>query len=221
MSIVLDGRIFVEHIAPPPPVVPLWRLGAAKNPREAAQTLGSAPDVFVLSAGEGRVKLTSEWQRFFIELNPGMTLGNISGLLGNHKAFTNGTGFATEPDDPPRANFILGQNIAAPLPEFDKDRSCSFACHTGVIEGEFLKLTTLNGNNPPPSITDINPASHPWFFFHATLVYKDGAVQAFPGAAPGWGIARNCVWIPLVTTHPVYVPLTMTTKVDRYLLPYS
>jgi hypothetical protein len=209
MSMALGGRLFNERVG----AVPLWQLKAAPAPRFAAKELGSAPDVVIFSTGYGRVNLTKEWQLFIRYINPNMKLGNVSALLGDAKAFTNGTGF------PGKANYLLWEELDKGLPQFDKDRSCSFACHTGVVEGNNLRLTIMDGNKPPPN--DANPQTHPWLFFHATMVYDGGTVDAFPHGAPGWGLTRNCVWMPLVATHALFVPLTNVTSVSSYLLPYS
>jgi hypothetical protein len=222
MSIALDNRVFVERPAPPPASVPLWQLHGALRPRATAQILGSAPDVWIFSEGQGRVTLTREWQFFIRDINPNMPINNVSGLLGTHKAFTNQTGFPTEAGEPPRVNWILGEDLnAGSFPQFDKDRSCSFNCHTGTIIGELLQVETLDGNKPPPDVSQINPSSHPWLFFHATIVYKEGTVDPFPHGAPGWGISRPCVWMPLVATHALFVPVSNVTPISTYRLPYT
>lgn len=209
---------------PPPPPPPTgdsewWQLLQSTNPLSAAQRLGSAPNVVILSTGEGeRVQLTRLWQLALVAWNPNMRLNNVAALLGTHKAFTNNTGFPTEEGETRRANWIMNDDLEYSNPAFDKVRSCALNCHKGIQVGSEVVLEIMNGNNPPP---DVNPQSHPHLFFHATVIYKGGTIGAFPKAMPAWGYERPVVLLPLVSTYAIRVPLTMVRRVESYRLPYT
>ena len=216
---MFNVQVKFTALPPPPPKpspVPLWQFKQSPNPLSAAQTLGSAPDVVVLATGLGRVTVTREWQLHIRDINYGMLSNNVWMLFGTQKAFCNA-------DSDPRQNWIEGKDLGATaLPQFDKDRTCGLACHTGIVEGDYLRVTTFNGNYSPPPLSEINPRTHPWLYFHATIVYRDGKVAPFPQAAPApeWGYTRNVVLMPLVATHPILYPLSLVTKVNSYRLPY-
>lgn len=216
-----------EYPPPPPPSgdASLFQFLPSANPRESAQKLNSAPDVTVLFSGWGRVVLIKEWQLYLRKINPRMTANHVAALLGSNKAFTNNTGFATFLNPTQRRNYITNAtpDERLPLPEFDKDRTCGFACHRAVVEGDFIRVTTLDGNHPPPSLSEKNPGTHPHLYFHATLVYSGGSIRPFPNAAPApeWGYTRNVVLIPLVATHPIIYPRSLVIPATNYRLPYT
>lgn len=206
-------RITSPQPIPPPPSVPLWQFKQSHRPLDSAQTLGSAPDVVILATGLGRFTVTKEWQLYIKDINHGMLPNNVWGLFGTAKAFCNA-------DTDPRRNWIEGKDLGAGAdPQFDKDRTCGLACHTGAVEGNYLRVTTFNGNFPPPMV--INPETHPFLYFHATIIYRDGKVAPFPHGAPAWGYTRNVVLMPLVATHPILYPLSLLTRVTSYRLPYA
>lgn len=220
----------------PTPSIPLWRMKPSTNPRDAAadaaRRLGQKkhgfPDILPIGQGEGkRVDLTREWQLYLMAINPQMTTRDVSALLNYQVAFTNGTGFGKP--DTPYQNWILNQDTkpSNPLPQFDKVRTCAYACHTGVIVGDQLKLTTLDGNNPPPKIADVNPKSHPHLFFHATIVWMDvnnNELARVPfeqrAIATEWGYAFEVTMMPLVSCYDIYMPLDEVERVSAYSLPY-
>ena len=211
---------------PPPVTGDLWQLFPSSgdgepNPRAVAQDLGSAPDIVVLQGVGERTQLTKAWQSYLVALNPNMRLNNIAGLLGSNKAFTNNTGFPTEARPQRRANWITVEDTEYENPSFDKVRSCALNCHQGVEADGRVTFVTLNGNEPPPSIMAVNPQAHPWLFFHATLVYRDGVIGAFPKGAPAWEYDRNVVLLPLVSNYTVSLPVSRVRRVDSYRLPYT
>lgn len=227
---------------PPPDTGDLWQLLPSNgegepNPRKAAETLGSAPDIVVLRGSGEPVQLTKAWQLFLMALNPTMRPNNVAGLLGSNKAFTNSSGFPTPKRPQKRANYILGEALNYPYPYFDKVRSCAYACHQGVEANGIVTFVTLDGNEPPPmregksqpqSVADIrpddylyNPRDHKHLFFHATIVYRDGVIDPFPKGAPAWGYTRNVVLMPLVSTYAVSLPVSRIQHVGEYKLPYT
>lgn len=217
---------------PPPPVEPspvsgdLWQLlpsngDGEPDPRQAAQTLGSAPDIVVLRGEGAPVQLTKAWQLYLVALNPNMKRNNVSGLLGSKKALTNNSGFPTDKRPQKRANYILGEDLQYGNPYFDKVRSCAYNCHQGVEVNGVVTFVTLDGNEPPPPIAEVNPRSHPHLFFHATIVYRDGIIDPFPKGAPAWGYTRNVVLMPFVSAHAVSLPVARVQRVSEYKLPYT
>jgi hypothetical protein len=232
-SLVVDLNFYEVQ---PTPAIPLWRMKPSTNPRDAAadaaRRLGQKkhgfPDILPIGQGEGkRVDLTREWQLYLMAINPQMTARDVSAILNYQVAFTNGTGFGKP--DTPYQNWILNQDTkpSNPLPQFDKVRTCAYACHTGVIVGDQLKLTTLDGNNPPPKIADVNPKSHPHLFFHATIVWMDvnnNELARVPfeqrAVAPEWGYAFEVTIMPLVSCYDIFMPLDEVERVSAYSLPY-
>lgn len=231
----LTGELKLESSLPPPSSnQSLFQFKPASNPREAAQrdaiktgqrSVGY-PDIIPLDTGGGsRVILTREWQLYIAAINPHMPKNKVAGMLGNGVAFTNGTGF----NGVPRQNWLTNENLKAlQFPMFDKVRTCSYACHTGTIEGNLLRLTMLDGNLPPPNIAEVNPLSHPHFFFHATIVWVDQngvELSRKPfinkrAIAPEWGYNFEVTLMPLVSNYPILVPLSIVQPVSEYKLPY-
>lgn len=159
------------------------------------------PAVWTLNEPNTKVKMTKSWQFYLRAMNYNMPLQHVAALLDFTKAFANGTGFGDSTD--PRANWILGENLTAPLPQLDKDRDCSRNLVTGAKLGDRLTIRTLDGNNPPPlkpgrthpqtmdqvDIDDYlyNPKDHPWLFVVANIVNTRGEVVPFPnGALYSW-----------------------------------
>ena len=237
-SLTLDLKFYEVQ---PTPSIPLWRMKPSGDPRWAAwqaalkfeQKKHGFPDILPIGTGEGkRVDLTREWQRYLMAINPRMTPRDVSALLNYQVAFTNGTSFGKP--DTPYQNWILNRDTTSKksngdplLPQFDKVRTCAYACHTGVVVGNQLKLTVLNGNNPPPSIAQVNPKSHPHLFFHATIVWMDNnnnELSRVPfeqrAIAPEWGYNFEVTMMPLVSCYDIFMPLDEVERVSAYSLPY-
>lgn len=215
--------------------VPLWVMLPASNPRIAARDAAikfsepnhGFPDIIPIAEGVKRVILTEKWQLYIYQINPNMELSRVSGLLGDAVAFTNKTGLGSE--ETPRRDYLKRENLnSTHYPKFDKVRTCSYACHTGEIIENQLKLTTLDGNIDPPDIKDINPLSHPHLFFHATIVWMDTNGKELKRSpfvnkrakAPQWGYNFEVTIMPLVSCVPVYIDLDLVKRVDQYILPY-
>lgn len=228
-----NGKRFYLESVPEPSGMPLYQFLPASNPRAAATRDAIAqgkpsvgyPDIIPLADGVQRVQLTKEWQLYIAAINPNMEKRHVAGLLGNAVAFCNGTGFGDEP----RQNWLTGEDLRSSLlPSFDKVRTCSYACHTGRIEGSELVLSILDGSAPPPSISQINPKSHPHLFFHATIVWMDSNGTELGrkpfvnkrAVAPEWGYNFEVTLMPLVSCVGIRVPLSRVQPVTGYQLPY-
>lgn len=209
---------------PTPSSGDLWQFLPSDNPREYLRnhpgTDGTA-DVVVLSEEPPDTQMTRAWQLFLLALNPGMQKNNIVSLIGTRKAFSNGTGFPTRAGDPEKANWIDNTFRDYPVPTLDKDRTCAFNYCTGVQTGSYVLITTLDGNAPPPDINLVNPITHPYLFFHCTIVKQDGRIRPFPNGAPAWGVNMNVVFLPLVSMRPIFYPLSRLRPVSEIRLPYT
>ena len=203
--------------------VPLWQhrddRGALKRVRKCAP----CPAGFMMH--EHRVQITRQWQFFIRAINPGMSLQHVAALFGPTKAFTN----RARKDS--RANHLMGTKLNRPDPEFDKVRTCALSVLTGIVSGEDLILTMLDGSQEPPlkvgriypeTVEDINlddylfiPQTHRHFFFAANIIRRDGRTVPFPhGASYDWmNDDRTYTWLPHVkrAQFEVRYPLTRLT----------
>jgi hypothetical protein len=142
--IVVDVQLYAEPYIPPSPklyrvktdreiieqqiAVPghgqFWEPGRGVNWRQ------DLPMVFWLFDGS-RVPFDYAQQLLAFDMvKEVMSASKFSKLYRYDKAFTNNTGFE-QPGDP-RVNYITGENIGAPVPEWDKIRVCGNAELKGV-----------------------------------------------------------------------------------------
>ena len=87
------------------------------------------PAVWTLSE-DSHTNITKQWQYYMLAINPNMSLDNVRLLLDNNLAFCNETGLRNRSD--PRADYFYSQNLTEKPPQFDKVRTCSRNCLTGV-----------------------------------------------------------------------------------------
>ncbi|MEW6084598.1 MAG: N-acetylmuramoyl-L-alanine amidase [Chloroflexota bacterium] len=214
---------------------PLWRhkndfeLGV-NAPTRTFGELRAVPEVYTLE--DRGMPLTKQWQFFIYAINFQMDIKKISAIFGTRRAFTNKKGFPSKPHDPPRADWILGENLGSPNPEFDKTRTCARSVMTGNVVGNKLRVKMLDGNLPPPlkegrtypeSIKDVDPDDYlylPWthryYFFAANTVDVRGETSPFPKGGNYKdliGDNRMYTWLPHVSKFPVLYPLSMLEKV--------
>jgi|SRR5690349_12246693 len=194
------------------------------------------PAVFTLNEPKTKVRLTKDWQFYLRAMNYNMTLGNVFLLLDDHLAFcNNGAGF-NNLDNPGKRDYFFNRTNYPEFPRFDKDRTCSRNLLAGEVVGDKLKVTTFNGNLPPPmkpgkalpqtlsqvNIEDYlyNPRDHRWMFVVANRVTtKPGnrtSVAPFPrGATYSWtGDTNTYSFLPLVSTETILYPLKYLQKLD-------
>lgn len=197
--------------------------------------IGGCPAVFVLLEPNLKTEMTKDWQYYLIAINYGMDLGDISAILDYRLAFANGTGL-TNPNTP-RRDYILEKNLnARENPRLDKDRTCSRSILTGTEVGDYLKLTTMDGNNPPPmkpgksrpqTIAEIrfedylyNPRDNREMFLVANTVsvkaQGNTSVAPFPrGARYSWtNDNMPYTFVPHVSRQIIYYPLKNLRKVN-------
>ena len=214
---------------------PLWRhkndfeLGV-DAPQRTFGELKAVPEVYTLN--NHGMELTKQWQFFIYAINFHMDIQKISAILGTRRAFTNKKGFASKRHDPPRADWLQGENLDAPNPAFDKTRTCARSVLTGTVVGNKLRVRMLDGNLPPPlkegrvypaTIKDVDPDDYlylPWthryYFFAATTVDVRGETSPFPKGGKYKefiGDDRMYTWLPHVSKFPVLYPLSLLEKV--------
>lgn len=194
---------------------------------------GGCPAVFVLKEPRAKTQLTKDWQFYIRAINYAMSLENVFLLLDNHLAFANNTGFESL-SNPGKKDYFFGRTEFVELPRFDKDRTCSRNLLSGVVVGDKLRVTVMDGNQPPPMkegkprpqrIEDVrfedylyNPRDHRWMFVVANRVTtKPGgqtSVAPFPrGAVYPWtGDGQNYSFLPLVSREEILYPLKYLKK---------
>lgn len=195
----LSIKVSIEQTETP---LPLTSFTAGTTPymqREDREVFGgirscaSCPAVFVLKDDNHNL-ITKQWQYYMLAINPSMTLENVALLLDNNLAFTNSTGLGN--DDDPRADFFRNKNLAHKPPQFDKVRTCSRNCVTGIEQNGMLNVKTFDIRNAPPlkpgkrhpaTIEEINPDDYQFLpqhnremFVVANIVTPSGRVTQFP-----------------------------------------
>jgi N-acetylmuramoyl-L-alanine amidase len=208
---------------------PLWRhkndfeLGV-DAPNRTFGELKAVPEVYTLD--DRGMTITKQWQFFIYAINFHMDIKKISAVFGTRRAFTNKKGFPSNPNDPPRADWFIGENLSAPNPEFDRTRTCARSVMTGTVVGDKLRVKMLDGNLPPPlkegrtypeTIKDVDPDDYlymPWthryYFFAANTVDERGETSPFPKGGKYKeliGDDRMYTWLPHVSKFPILYPL--------------
>lgn len=203
---------------------------------------GGCPAVFPLLEPRRKVVINRDWQYYAIAINYNMQLINIFHLFDDHLAFcNNGAGFYNA-DNPRKRDYFFNRLNYAENVRFDKVRTCSRNVMTGTVEGDNLRVFTMDGNLPPPmkpgkslprtqaeiNLDDYlyNPREHPWMFVVANRVtVKPGrqtSVAPFPRGAqyPWTGDNYNYSFLPLVSCEPVLYPLEHLEKRQTLPSPY-
>jgi hypothetical protein len=200
--------------------------------RPCATNGGSCPAVFVLKTPAAKVQLTREWQFYLAAINYHMAPADVAVELHYHLAFCNNTGLGKP--DVPRRDYLRGRDLTAKeLPKFDKDRTCSRSVLTGVEVGNTLRVTVMDGNQPPPlkpgrrqpqTVGEINfedylynPRDHRHMFFAANTVSSvSGGSKVYPfprGATYEWaGDGWRYTWFPHVSCEEILYPLSRLRK---------
>lgn len=164
------------------------------------------PEVFPLN-GE-RTPFGEAWQHLSYDLNPGMSGTHWRSLYAYNRAFTNGTGFN---GSEPKADFINRLDLTAPLPAWDKTRTCGGWTCMGEEDAPDLVVEILDGYSAPPSLTWL--LAHPTLFFHAVNTTWNG-ITRFPQ-----NDGRPCL-VPAVGSGVARLPLAILQKVPAIADPY-
>jgi hypothetical protein len=164
---------------------------------DGVQIMKAFPEVYRLKPDHHTV-LDCYWQGIWRDLNPMLSDGKWSTLLGNSLAWTNGTGF------PDHRNCITGEEPDAPFPRFDAPRACGGAIFKAKrIENGMAWIETLLVTDKSRTASEILASRHLWFW--GTSVNPSGEI----GLIRRLGIdgSYHPVRVPLVTTIAVYLPL--------------
>lgn len=231
VAATIEKRAIAPVITPERP--PLWFHLEDVESRAFGGRLRSCaaegcPAVFTLLEPPLKVRLTRDWMFYIRAINNTMRLEHVSAIFGNTKAFTN------HPRAARFADYLLGEDLNQADNFFDKDRTCSRSVLTGRVEGNYLVLSTFDGNKPPPlkpgrrypqRVADIhiddylyNPRDHRWLFFAANNVkVKAGDTSSISpfdhGGIYDWtGDGRMYTWLPHVTRHTIYYPVSRLRK---------
>lgn len=196
--------------------------------------VAGCPAVMVLQDKPDTV-FDQQWQYFLYAINKGMTLGAIAACLGDTKALTNAR------ED--KANYISGMNLDKAPPNLDKLRTFALNTHAGRVEGNMLRVTTLDGNNPPPlnpgwsyprSLEEVDlraykyiPQNHRYLFLDCTNIKSQsgGGYKIGPwanGLERAWiGDGRPHTFFPLVSRYPILTPLSHWRAVTSFPSPFK
>lgn len=89
-----------------------------------------------------------QWQLSMYAHNFGMAKNNVADLMGNQKAFMNGTGVG-DPNNP-RANFITEEDMNADLPRLKKLITCALNTHAvRDYDDTHYQVWTMDGTKDP------------------------------------------------------------------------
>jgi len=212
-----------------PSGLPLWQhkddreLGAAAPDRPHPQ---GDPAVFPMQ--DKKVKVTKQWQFFIKAINFQMSLQHVAALFGHKKGFTN------RKKSDLRADWLQGENLDRPDPDFDKVRTCALSVMTGEVDGEDLLVEMMDGSQDPPlkpgcvypeRVEDINldiyeftPKTHRHLFFAANITKAGGRkITPFPNGKnyPDWtDDGRKYSWLPHVAPSKAKVRYALS-KLNR------
>lgn len=152
---------------------------------------------------------TAGWQRLSFNLMPWIA-DKWTAVFSYQRAFTNNNGFGMEDD--PRANFILGKDLAEDLPKIEA-LVCGGALLAGYVDGLNFVPETLNGRVNPPGVEWLK--ARPWLYFDAISVDGNGTPRRFP---QGKG---DRVLIPLIADRNRYPKITIPMwKLQRWVEPF-
>lgn len=213
-----DGDIRLDGYVPPPEGYSLFQLkddyAIFGSPRDCS--FGGCPSVVPLFPDDRPdVLFNKDWQFALVAWNQGMSPAAIMSLMGDTKAFMNGTGISGAEE---RNNYLTG-NIGHPKdPATDKFRSMCLNTHAGYIEGDWMYPLALSGSVSPPMKSGkprpqtldeivpedylITPWSHPYFFLECTNVKWKPDTSTLDYGAFDNGIKRS--WVPDGNIHTYF-----------------
>lgn len=169
---IVEERKFVEVAARPP----VWRvLHELELPPARRITPDNRPEVRAMFPNS-MCAFPASWQRLSYNANlPWLSRTKWTVFYSNNLWITNDQGF-NEPGDP-RANYILNTNLDKELPRVE-NLTCGGNLVTGYVEGPNLVVSTLNVNDPLPSVTWL--LQHPEFCTYAVSMDSNGTPRRFP-----------------------------------------
>ena len=147
-----------------------------------------------------------------LHFNDTITVKQSTAVFGETKAFTNTAGFGGKE---PRANYIAGTDLDAPLPRLQKAIFCGGNFIRGSKEGSsFVTYPGVHGidcNGPIPSLETV--IENEWYFFATTLYRSITSYGHFPQGNFG------PVAIPYFLIEPSKYPASWFTSWNSTSLP--
>ena len=210
-----NGKKFVLD-APPPPVK-YWRvIHEWENPESRQRT--AVPEVYWTDATGFVFNEEMQWLSYQLfrwgapSLPEALAKTRWTSLYDAAKAFTNYLGFD---DADPKANYITGQDLNYPDPEWDKHRICGGAALQGRIEtvthynyimkrqetNKVLYFNYIDVTQPLPTLEEVIERH---LYFDATVCYKL-RTGMFPNGIQD-GIYEPTL-VPLFGKKPVFWPV--------------
>lgn len=165
----------------------------------------------------GVVAMTPEIQQMsyalMTRLNPTITKTQWTRVHDYDRAFNNFNGFNNDRD--PRANYILGENLGAPLPKYDKaQRVCGGSLISGRADGDWLYCAAgvdgIDASQPLPTVDEIIARS--WYILAVSVNNDFTKISHFPQGNGG------VVAIPFIFSGVIRFPLycfERWTQVER------
>lgn len=180
----------------------LWDHQLARYNYKPRNTVTPVPETCPLYSGAINL-ITNEWMEYWKailhvcnpEVGPQEFQGAWDSLVAPNRAFTNGTG--------PRSAIFAIHTL-----------TCGGATHemvTGIAEGDYMRIYTLNGRKPPPpiptKIEDIDITRHFFATTGSNVKLPDGSYAVY-----GFPQFENCI-IPLVSPEDTDLILLDRIKV--------
>lgn len=175
-----------------------YRLGKVRGSVLNSKT--GLPEVYAVN--RELTILNCSWQRFWRNLNPQLSDGKWSSLLGNAVAWTNRTGF------PGRHNCITGEDSTQNLPALNSAIINGGAILKGTVQGSYLLLDNLLSSMTPPPIDDA--LQNFWWWYWGTGVLPSGKVTYITRL--GTDGNYHPVRVPFITDEPIKIPLDWLHK---------
>lgn len=179
-----------------------WRVNHDKTPLWRV----SLPEVNRLLPFH-HVVLTEPIQWLWRKMNAPLTIEQMTALMGNFLAFTNGTGV------PGRANYLTGTELDQPDPRFDQARVCGGAIlkERYVTDGK-LYFEAIDTREPLPTWDYV--MNHPHLYFEAVNIAESAGKPVIRPLKGGWG---KPVYVPLLVSQDAYYPVELMTKLPEGL----
>lgn len=143
--------------------------------------------------------LSCDWQRFWRELNPELTLRSWSSLMDDTLAWMNRTGA------PPRENCLTAEDEGNGLPAFDQSRLCGGALlkPKKIVNGIFYIEGILTSDPIPDPIDLIN--NKPWLWYWGLNIIPNKKINYL--VRPGNDGQMKPVRVPILSREVQFVPL--------------
>ena len=184
MTLAIDIQLFrdMPPVEPPSASFDGWRV---KHKIEGGwpNTPPLMPEVMP-PLNYGKVAMTREIQQLSYDLmvrfNSQITPKKWTQVHDHDRAFTNFSGFAKEGD--PRRNYITGENLSSPLPEYDKaQRVCGGSFVRGVAQNGKLYCTPgIHGIDASAPLPDVQTVIDNNWFIYAVYIGSNDNIYHFP-----------------------------------------